>query len=267
MDLIYDWNRRESTGQAARVMLADETLRDGLQSASVRTPTIDEKLEILHLMERLRLDVADIGLPGAGAHVAADVERLAARSSASVSRYAPTARRGPSPPTFSPSSTSRSGWACPIEVAAVHRVEPRSGSTSRTGRVDFLDRTTEEAVTFAVREGLPVLYVTEDTTRAHPDTLRRLYRAAIRAGASRVCVSDTVGHATPGGVARRRRVRSRHRRRVRRRASASTGTGTAIAASAWSTRSPRSRPAPTRLHATALGVGERVGNTELDCCW
>jgi 2-isopropylmalate synthase len=59
---------------------------------------------------------------------------------------------------------------------------------------------TEDAVTFAVKEGLPVMYVTEDTTRADPDILRALYTTAIRCGATAVCVCDTVGHSTPDGA-------------------------------------------------------------------
>src|SRR5919107_4431269 len=61
-------------------------------------------------------------------------------------------------------------------------------------------RVSEDAVCYAVREGLPVMFVTEDTTRAAPETLRALYGAAIRCGARRLCLADTVGHATPGGV-------------------------------------------------------------------
>src|SRR5919107_2051702 len=63
-------------------------------------------------------------------------------------------------------------------------------------------RVSEEAVTFAVREGLPVMCVTEDTTRAAPDTLKAIYGNAIRWGARRLCIADTVGHATPDGVRR-----------------------------------------------------------------
>src|SRR5215203_3363316 len=74
--LIYDWNGTRQA-QPRPVMLDDETLRDGLQSPSVRCPTIDEKLRILHLIDTLGIDTANIGLPGAGAHVVADVERLA----------------------------------------------------------------------------------------------------------------------------------------------------------------------------------------------
>src|SRR5881227_1482706 len=74
--LIYDWNRR-SDQKPVTVLLDDETLRDGLQSPSVRCPSIDEKLKILHLIDAVGIDTADIGLPGAGPHVVRDVERLA----------------------------------------------------------------------------------------------------------------------------------------------------------------------------------------------
>src|SRR5262249_4693694 len=77
--LIYDWNHDTVADGPSRplAMLDDETLRDGLQSPSVRTPTIDEKIDILPHMDALGIDTADIGLPGAGPRVAQDVERLA----------------------------------------------------------------------------------------------------------------------------------------------------------------------------------------------
>src|SRR5512140_1547065 len=79
-DLIYDWNTAGAAvdyRQLRPVLLADETLRDGLQCPSVRDPSIGEKLEILHLMEQLGIDILDLGLPGAGPRARADVERLA----------------------------------------------------------------------------------------------------------------------------------------------------------------------------------------------
>src|SRR5262245_54416281 len=77
--LIYDWNDAGERWEAPahRIMFDDETLRDGLQSPSVRTPGIEDKLRLLHLMDRLGIDTADIGLPGAGPHVVRDVTRLA----------------------------------------------------------------------------------------------------------------------------------------------------------------------------------------------
>ena len=61
-DLIYDWNTiyAQSMVPAGKVMLDDESLRDGLQSPSVRDPSIAEKIEILHLMEALEIGRAHV---------------------------------------------------------------------------------------------------------------------------------------------------------------------------------------------------------------
>jgi 2-isopropylmalate synthase len=124
-------------------------------------------------------------------------------------------------------------------------------------------RLTEEAVGFAVREGLSVMYVTEDTTRADPDTLRQLYSAAIHAGASRVCVADTVGHATPAGAAAV----------VRFVAEVVDACGGGIGID-WHGHRDRDfavsnslaalEAGASRLHGAAIGIGERVGNTPMD---
>ncbi|MFZ3212200.1 MAG: hypothetical protein WA188_11870, partial [Terriglobales bacterium] len=67
-ELIYDWNQVSAPQLAPRgpVLLNDESLRDGLQSPSVRDPSIEEKIEILHLMESVGINSLDLGLPGAG---------------------------------------------------------------------------------------------------------------------------------------------------------------------------------------------------------
>jgi len=107
------------------------------------------------------------------------------------------------------------------------------------------------------------MYVTEDTTRADPDTLRRLYSTAIRAGASRVCVSDTVGHATPDGAAAV----------VRFIGGVVDDCGGGIGID-WHGHRDRDfavsnslaalEAGATRLHGTAIGIGERVGNTPME---
>ncbi len=78
-DLIYDWNQVSAPQLAPRgpVLLNDESLRDGLQSPSVRDPSIEEKIEILHLMESVGINSLDLGLPGAGPRAVAHVEALA----------------------------------------------------------------------------------------------------------------------------------------------------------------------------------------------
>jgi 2-isopropylmalate synthase len=262
--LIYDWNTVDAPADAgaAPVMLDDETLRDGLQSPSVRMPDIGQKIEILHLINRLGIDTADIGLPGAGPHVVRDVERLAreivdARLAVQANCAARTVLADIVPIA---EIAQRTGLA--IECCTFIGSSPiRQYAEDWT--LDRLQRLTDEAVRFAVNEGLTVMYVTEDTTRADPDSLRALYSTAIRAGARRVCIADTVGHATPAGAAAVVRfVQS---------VVDACGGGVGID---WHGHRDRDlaienslaamRAGATRLHGAAIGLGERVGNTPMD---
>jgi 2-isopropylmalate synthase len=262
--LIYDWNQDAALSRQTppAAMLDDETLRDGLQSPSVRMPTIEEKIDILHRMDALGIDTADIGLPGAGPHVAKDVERLARaiRDGKLKIRANCAARTMVADIRQIVEITQRTG--VPIECAAfIGSSSIRQYAEGWT--VDYLQQCTDTALTFAAKEGLTVLYVTEDTTRADPETLRLLYTTAIRAGASRLCIADTVGHATPTGAsAVVRYVKSIvdelgvdagidwHGHRDR-------GLGVASSIAAF-------EAGATRLHGAALGIGERCGNTPMD---
>ena len=259
--LIHDWNRTADRPPRT-VMLDDETLRDGLQSPSVRCPTIDQKIEILHLIDRLGIDTADLGLPGAGPHVVRDVERLAReivgqKLSVKANCAARTVIADIMPVV---EIAQRTGLA--IECCTFIGSSPlRQYAEGWT--IDQLLRLSEEAIAFAVREGLAVMYVTEDTTRADPETLRRLYSTAIRAGASRVCVADTVGHATPDGAAAV----------VRFIAGVVDDCGGGVGID-WHGHRDRDlavvnslaalEAGATRLHGAAIGIGERVGNTPMD---
>ena len=259
--LIHDWNATGS-GKPPVVMLDDETLRDGLQSPSVRCPTIDEKLRILHLIDRLGIDTADIGLPGAGPHVVRDVERLARE----IADQRLTVRANCAARTIiadiRPIVEVSQRTGLEIECCAFIGSSPlRQYAEGWT--LDQLLTLTEDAVAFAVKEGLPVMYVTEDTTRADPDTLRQLYSTAIRAGATRVCVADTVGHATPAGAAAVVRFIAQ--------VVEECGGGVGID---WHGHRDRDlavinsiaalEAGATRLHGAAIGIGERVGNTPMD---
>jgi isopropylmalate/homocitrate/citramalate synthase len=260
--LIHDWNRDAAGAPRPLAMLDDETLRDGLQSPSVRNPTIDEKIEILHHMDALGIDTADIGLPGAGPHVSRDVERLArAIGEGKLSIRANCAART-MVADIKPIADIVQRTGVPIECGAFIGSSPiRQFAEGWT--IDYLQKCTEEAVTFAVREGLEVMYVTEDTTRADPESLRRLFTTAVRAGARRLCVADTVGHATPNGA----------RAVVRYVASVVAELGGDIGID-WHGHRDRGfgvassiaalEAGATRLHGAALGIGERCGNTPLD---
>jgi 2-isopropylmalate synthase len=259
--LIHDWNGT-SVRSRRTVMLDDETLRDGLQSPSVRCPSIEQKIEILHLIDRLGIDTADIGLPGAGPHVARDVERLAREIASQRLRVKANCAARTVIADITPvvEISQRTGLA--IECCTFIGSSPlRQYAEGWT--IDQLLRLSEEAIRFAVQEGLSVMYVTEDTTRADPDTLRRLYSTAIRAGASRVCVADTVGHATPEGAAAVVRFIAG--------VVEECGGGVGID---WHGHRDRDfavinsiaalEAGATRLHGAAIGIGERVGNTPMD---
>jgi 2-isopropylmalate synthase len=259
--LIYDWNKT-AEHKAGRVLLDDETLRDGLQSPSVRCPTIDEKLRILHLIDRLGIDTVNIGLPGAGPHVVRDVERLAREIADQRLAVAANCAARTVIADVKPVVEVSQRVGLPIECCTFIGSSPLR-QYAEGWAIDQLLKLTEDAITFAVREGLPVMYVTEDTTRADPDTLRRLYTTAIRAGARRVCVADTVGHATPAGAAAVVRFVAE--------VVAECGGGVGID---WHGHRDRDfavinslaalEAGATRLHGAAIGIGERVGNTPMD---
>lgn len=261
--LIYDWNQVAPAPQPPVVMLVDETLRDGLQSPSVRTPPVAEKIRILHLLAAIGVDTTNIGLPGAGPHVVRDAERLAREIvEAKLSTHAQCAART-FVPDIQPIADIQQRTGLPIECCCFIGSSPiRLYAEDWT--VDYLQRCTEEAIGFAVRQGLTVMYITEDTTRSDPETLRRLFMAAIRAGASRICIADTVGHATPAGAG----AVVRFARRVIDQAGArhvgidwhghrdrDMGTINSLAAL---------EAGASRVHGTIMGLGERVGNTPLD---
>jgi isopropylmalate/homocitrate/citramalate synthase len=259
--LIYDWNH-DAAAPRAVAMLDDETLRDGLQSPSVRTPTIDEKIELLHHMDGLGIDTADIGLPGAGPRVARDVERLArAIGDAKLKIRANCAART-MVADIQPIADIQQRTGVPIECGAFIGSSPIR-QYAEGWALDYLRKCTEDAVSFAVKHGLTVMYVTEDTTRADPETLRLLFTTAIRAGASRLCIADTVGHATPNGAKAvvgfvKALIQELgadigidwHGHRDR-------GFGVASSLAAL-------EAGATRLHGAALGIGERCGNTPID---
>ncbi|MEM1207065.1 MAG: 2-isopropylmalate synthase, partial [Acidobacteriota bacterium] len=262
-ELIYDWNGSPQIDPSVRrIELDDETLRDGLQSPSARTPSIEEKLEILHLMHDLGIDGADIGLPAAGPHVFDDVLRIAKEIVDQKLSVVPNAAARTVVSDIEPivELSQRAGIA--LEVAAFIGSSPIR-QFAEEWDIDRLLKLTEKAVGYATDNGLPVMYVTEDTTRAKPEDLRRLYTAAVEAGARRVCVADTVGHSTPKGAAACVRFVKAvvnatgekvlvdwHGHRDRGLAEAN-----ALAAAV---------AGADRLHGTCLGVGERVGNTPID---
>jgi 2-isopropylmalate synthase len=263
-ELIYDWNRAGGAvfPKRGRVELDDETLRDGLQSPSVRSPSVEEKVEILHFMEALGIDSADIGLPGAGPHVVATVTRLAQEIVRSKMKIRPNCAARTVAADIVPIIEISQKVGIPIEVSCFIGSSPIR-QYAEDWDFDRMLRLSEDAVSLAVREGLPVMYVTEDTTRAHPDHIRAMYSTAIRAGAKRVCVCDTVGHATPNGVrnlvAFVSGVVDEIDPSVKVDWHGHQDRGLGVTNALWALEA-----GAHRVHACALGIGERVGNTPMD---
>jgi 2-isopropylmalate synthase len=264
-NLIYDWNTVPGAEfkPPRQVMLDDESLRDGLQSPSVIDPAIDEKLKILHLMEDLGINFANIGLPGAGPRAVADVERLAREIANCRLKIKPNCAARTHENDIRPIAeiSQRAGVA--IEVACFLGSSPIRRYTENWTD-DFLLRTTESAVTYARSLGLEVMYVTEDTSRCDPETVKRLYSTAINCGATSIVICDTVGHATPSGAQALIRfvldeiVRpSGQKIRVDWHGHSDRGLAVANSLAALAAGADC-------VHGTALGIGERVGNTQMD---
>jgi 2-isopropylmalate synthase len=263
-ELIYDWNV-EGERQAPHrpeIELDDETLRDGLQSPSVQSPSIDAKIQILNFIHQLGIQAANIGLPGAGEHVKKDVIALAREIRDSRLQISPNCAARTLRADIDPIVEASDCVGLPIEAAVFIGSSPiRQYAEDWT--VDRMLQHSFDAVSYASSHGLPVMYVTEDTTRAHPDTLRRLYTAAIEGGAHRICLADTVGHATPEGVL--------NLVAFIRTVVAEIGEDVKID---WHGHNDRglglinaltaAQAGVDRVHGTALGIGERVGNSSID---
>jgi 2-isopropylmalate synthase len=264
-ELIYDWNRVGTSECAPRPLeLNDETLRDGLQSPSVIDPPIDKKIEILHLMDSLGIDAADIGLPGAGPRAVADVTRLAQEISDCKLDIKPNCAARTVQADIIPIIEISQKVGIPIEACTFIGSSPIR-QYAEGWSLEMMLTATEESVKFAVAHGLSVMYVTEDTTRAQPDTVRALYRTAIEAGAKRICLCDTVGHATPEGVAALvgfvksviKETEMTGEVTIDWHGHQDRGLGVINAIAAY-------EAGADRLHGTGLGIGERVGNTPMD---
>jgi 2-isopropylmalate synthase len=263
-ELVYDWNAidPELTLPNRHIGFDDETLRDGLQSPSVSEPPVEQKIELLHLMDALGIDTADIGLPGAGGTHAAGVELMAREIAEKKLKIRPNCAARTHRNDILPIVEISQRVGIPIEACTF------IGSSAirffaEDWTLDKLLKLTEDAVSFAVGEGVPVMYVTEDTTRAHPETIRALYTTAIRCGAKAVCVCDTVGHSTPDGA--RSVVRfvkdiiEEQGGNIRLDWHGHQDRGLGVINSIAAIQG-----GADQVHGSALGIGERVGNTPMD---
>ncbi|MEZ0310668.1 MAG: LeuA family protein [Myxococcota bacterium] len=261
---IYDWNSvNVSSSLVGRSFtLCDETLRDGLQSPSVTDPSVEEKVELLHLMSSLGIGAITVGLPGAGERAYRDSlalvrEAVRTRLPARLNLSARTMEADLRPIADIAQATGAAVTAYTFIGSSPIRLFAEGWTLST------LLRHVETAVSFAVREGIEVCLVTEDTTRARPDVLDPLFRTAISLGARRLCLCDTVGHATPDGV---RGLVAWTRNLI-------VGCGAEVGLD-WHGHNDRGlavinslvalEAGADRAHGTGLGLGERVGNAAMD---
>lgn len=261
-DLIHDWNQAGAFRPARPLQFDDETLRDGLQSPAVSDPTIEQKLELLELMDELGIHTANLGLPGAGGRPREDILRMARHIVGKKLRIGANVACRTVVSDIEPVVEMSQKAGMPIEVCAfIGSSYIRQYAEDWT--LDRMLQNTRDALSFAQRHNLPVMYVTEDTTRARPETIEALYSTAIELGARRLCVCDTVGHSTPRGAAAVvrfvRELADRHDKTLgvdwhghRDRDLGIANCLAAIEAGA------------DRVHGSALGVGERAGNAPMD---
>lgn len=264
-DLIYDWNQASPANLVLSrpVLLNDETLRDGLQSPSVRDPSIQEKIEILHLMESLGINMLDLGLPGAGPRAVEHVEALAREIAKNRMKIRPNCAARTLESDIRPIAEIVQRTGLKIEAATFIGSSPIRRFTENWTE-DFLLQTTEKAVKYAVSLGLDSMFVTEDTTRCDPEMVKRLYSTAIQCGANSIVVCDTAGHATPMGAYALTKfvfdeVVKPSGEKIRIDWHGHCDRGFAVANSMAALAA-----GADCVHACALGTGERVGNTQMD---
>jgi len=260
---VHDWNESDAPAwRARRVELLDETLRDGLQSPSVNNPTLEQKLEGLRRMARLGVAAVNLGLPSVSPAVRHEVSQMLRLIRDERLPLLPVCAGRTLPSDVTPILELAEETGIAVEVSVFVGASPIRWRAEGWD-LERVSQLTREAVGLGARAGLPVTFVTEDTTRTPPDTLRRLFELAIEHGATRLCLCDTVGTASTDGT---RRLVAFARQLV---AGASRpvqldwhghddrGLGLANALAAI-------EAGVERVHATALGVGERVGNTPLE---
>lgn len=265
-ELIHDWNR---VGQDAiykrtkPIAFDDETLRDGLQSPSAINPTIEQKIEILRLMEKLGIDRVDLGLPGAGPQHREHIEALLSTIVQEKMQIKPGCAVRTVVSDIEPIDELQQKFGIPIQASAFLGTSPIRQYTEGWTLPKLIE-TMEGAVKWAIDHKIPVMFVTEDTTRSKPEDIKALYSRAIELGAYSICVCDTCGHVTPHGVKQLLRF-------VIDEIVKPSGKDVLVN---WHGHSDRGLGLMNALaaveadadiiHGTALGLGERVGNTQMD---
>ncbi|MDX2093174.1 MAG: LeuA family protein [Kofleriaceae bacterium] len=265
-ELIYDWNSVEKVAPLSpkrRIQFLDETLRDGIQSPSVVDPSIEDKLRLVELVNDLGIDTMDIGLPGAGKRAVEDVTTIAQfiKDQRLKIKASCAARTHVNDVQAIIDISQKVGIE--IEVLAFIGSSPIRQYAENWDLPKMLELSAS-AIDLARKYNLPVSYVTEDTTRSRPEILTKMFTTAVEHGASRLILCDTVGHATPDGI---KNLLKFTRNML-------DGLGRHDVGIDWHGHNDRGlgvvnsifaiEYGADRIHGTALGIGERVGNAALD---
>jgi 2-isopropylmalate synthase len=264
--LVFDWNEKERHGPLLREppRCVDQTLAEGLRAPSARAPTVEQKLELIRRMDGLGVDAAALGRPGARPKALAEVEQIVrtiAEERLEIELICASSTDEVELRALA-ELAQRTGSAIEVEIAIGSgplRAYAEGGPANKTSGA------ARQAVAFAVGNSLVASLVTEDTTRAHPRVLDPLYRAAIEAGVSRIVLTDSTGHATPDGL----RSLIAFSRSILRGLDAvdrveldwhgKDDRGLALVLGLFALEH-----GIDRVHASALGLGERAGGTPID---
>ena len=271
-NLIYDWNvinwelKRDESKHPHKVWFDDETLRDGLQSPSARNPTIEQKIELLTYMEKLGIQKVDLGLPGAGPFHIEHIDAMLNHIVENNYKIRPGAAVRTVVSDIEPLVDLQAKYEIQIQASAFLGTSPiRQYAENWT--MEKLISTMEKAVGFAIDNDIPVMFVTEDTTRSRPEDVKQIYTRALELGADRLCVCDTCGHVTPNGTKQLLSFIQNEvipdagfkRREIEINWHGHQDRGLGVANNLAAVEA-----GADVIHGTALGVGERAGNAPLD---
>ncbi|HIF45918.1 MAG TPA: 2-isopropylmalate synthase [Candidatus Poseidoniales archaeon] len=271
-NLIYDWNlvdyeySRVASNHPHGVWFDDETLRDGLQSPSALNPTIEQKIELLDFMEKLSIQKVDLGLPGAGPFHINHIDKMMSHIVENNYKISPGAAVRTLMGDIEPLVKLQEKHGVPIQASAFLGTSPIRQFTEGW-TMDKLLSTMEKAVGFAVENDVPVMFVTEDTTRSKPEDIKQIYDRAMELGVRRLCICDTCGHVTPNGVKQLLSFIDEEvikdggyqRREIEVNWHGHQDRGLGVANNIAAVEA-----GADVIHGTALGVGERAGNAPID---
>ena len=271
-NLIYDWNlvdyeySRDASNHPHGVWFDDETLRDGLQSPSALNPTIEQKIELLDFMEKLSIQKVDLGLPGAGPFHINHIDKMMSHIVENNYKISPGAAVRTLMGDIEPLVKLQEKHGVPIQASAFLGTSPIRQFTEGW-TMDKLLSTMEKAVGFAVENDVPVMFVTEDTTRSKPEDIKQIYDRAMELGVRRLCICDTCGHVTPNGVKQLLSFIDEEvikdggyqRREIEVNWHGHQDRGLGVANNLAAVEA-----GADVIHGTALGVGERAGNAPID---